>query len=403
VDKSEYVRSQSLSINRTLTSYASAASFDLENPDTAPAEGNDVRIYENTSDNVIFAGVIYAIRLMYPATGHPKYFVQCSDYTRLLDRRLVPEKYLSGTAMDTVIKDIITKYTSGFTSNNVLASNPLIGDVIFNYRTPSDCIRELIDKHAPLAQWYVDHNKDVHVFYQTDQAAPYSINDDTLQYMFNRFSIGCDYSQVRNLVMVQGGKNLSTATNISWKADGTERTWTLPYYPHELTLTVDGVPKTLGEEHTDPDDGTYEYFYNYFEKLIKCAAAETTPPADTVMIANMKYEVPILVRVGEPASVARIAAAEGGDGTYEYVVRDTSLNSLDMCRAAAMRELKNNAWPKVSGSVITHQSGFNIGQALTVNMTGCAYNGTYTIQTLRIESAGNNILRYTLEFEGNLN
>ena len=118
------------------------------------------------------------------------------------------------------------------------------------------------------------------------------------------------------------------------------------------------------------------------------------------MAFTYKFEIPLLARVDELLSQALVATAEGGDGIYEYIYKDLNLTERDWVFRRAQMELKKNAFPKIRGSFVSMEFGWVAGNSLVVNITDNTYNGTYIIQEVSIDSLGNNIYRYKVEFEG---
>jgi len=372
-----------------------------------PREGNSISIYIDSTANMLFGGIIASIVFDYVAPEVIGYTINCVGYWRLFDRRLVVEHYQNGlyvftVTSKTIIEDIVANYTDpalGFTTNHVSISSPII-DVLFNYRYPSDCLRELAEVDG--AEWFIDADKDIHYFIKEQaEAAPLAITDVTLASTIEKFQMNSDYSQIRNRVYVQGGYSVSDTKTVKFYGNGEQRYWSLPYRPGSISLKVDGVSKTpLGQENIDTDDGTYPYFYNKYEQTLFCAAAESTP-GNVVLEVTMTFEYPLLVRMDDDASQLLIASAEGGDGIYEYVVKDTTLQTRLMVEHRGTRELKKYSYPRIEGSFsVVDYYGFKAGQAVTVNITSFRYNGEYFIRQVTIDDIGNNILRYNIEFEG---
>lgn len=411
IDVSEYCR-ELFVINRANIT-GDTASFEMVDPDTAPVAGQAATIYLDDSSQVLFSGIIISIKQHYAAPNKWIYSLSCTGFVHYFNRRLVKEHYEDLDIPTTVtasyiINHIVTNYTDpamGFTTNNVIYDAPIY-DKWFNYVYPSDCLRELAEDLRCI--WWIDKDRDVHFIHKLSgsETAPLAINDDNLETRIEGFRFSIDNSQIRNVIFVQGGYVKSDEETVNFVGNGEQRVWTLPYKPHDISLTVDGVSKTLGQENIDEDDGSYEYFYNYYEQTLFCADAEDTPANGIVIAVTMKYEYPLLKKVRDKAAIDYIADIEGGSGIYEYLIKGVSETSIFykseiLAEHAGKRELKNFAYPKIRGSfTILDYYGFKSGQELIINVTGCSYNGTYTINQVTTESIGNNILLYKVEFEG---
>ncbi len=110
VDKTEYVDARTLKIRDELTSKVNSASFVFicNNIAVAPKTGEEVLILEGTKK--LFSGRILSKKESFLPPNLLKYPVECIDYTRDLDRKLVFESYKNQYAGN-IIKDIIDKYT----------------------------------------------------------------------------------------------------------------------------------------------------------------------------------------------------------------------------------------------------------------------------------------------------
>jgi hypothetical protein len=176
VNQSYFV--ESISITKRLTSCADSASFTMKSPTTVPVNGNSVQVYLDTTSQTLFGGLITNLEISTLAPGNYKYTIDCTDYQRLLDRKLVKETYADLTLVSAIITDLVTNWTDaaiGFTTAGVSASFPIIGEIKFNYRTVSDCLRELAESMG--YEWYVDENKDIHFFGKSTLFAPYEITN----------------------------------------------------------------------------------------------------------------------------------------------------------------------------------------------------------------------------------
>jgi hypothetical protein len=405
------VNTKGLIIENCLTRTPDTASFVLENPDTAPAAGQSVEIYRDSTDNVLFKGVIVSLNKYKLAPNEDptyrlySYRIRCQDYQRFLDRYLVNESYTSSSCK-TIIEDFILNFTDpaiGFTTNNV-ATGPTITKAVFSYKRVSECITEIADMVG--YDWYVDENKDLHFFQRETRDAPFTINDSALVNKINNFSITPDYSQVRNRVYVRGSYYLSDNYTQTITADGTSRVFNLAWKPHDLSMTVGGVSVSVAVDNLYADDGTYDYFWNYTEKYIRCSeypGKTTTPVAGTELAITYKYEVPILVRADNTISQTAIAALEGGDGIYESVVKDETIESKELAQDRAQAEVENFGNAMISGSFSTLEHGFKAGQKVDISCSGYeSFAGAYQIQRVTIRPVTPNDIMYIVEFSTTL-
>lgn len=140
VERTSNVLLDNYSIEQVLTQEVDSCSFRIQ--DIQPTEGQEVRIEDDLLGR-LFGGIIDQVKLVDTRTNNAKFYdVNCQDYTYQLDRKLVIETYEKMTA-DAIVKDIILKYGSGFTTTNVRTGTPTVEYIVFDYLRPSECLKEL--------------------------------------------------------------------------------------------------------------------------------------------------------------------------------------------------------------------------------------------------------------------
>jgi hypothetical protein len=424
------VNTVGLTIQNIITRTPDTCNFILQAPDSVPTAGQEVIVYRDTTDNKLFGGVIINAKQTKLSPSEDIYYrdyaysVECIDYQRQLDRFLVNQTYASSSCK-TIIDDIVANFTDsalGFTTNNV-ETGPTVTKANFSYQRVSDALSKLADLVG--YDWYVDADKDIHFFQRKTILAPYNIQDDLAvagvvptepvgklatdvlagiggNVVFD-FDLTPDYMQVRNRVIVRGGYELSDAYTETFVTDGQKRIWKLGWKPHNVSaFTVGGAAKTYAVDNLNPDDGTFEYFWNYQESYIRAAenpGTTTTPPDGTIISITYQYEVPILVQVDDTASQLLIAVTEGGSGRYEHVIKDETISSKSEAQDRGQADLDAFANPMITGSFKTYDHGFQAGQVVNVNVSGYTqYAGDYVIQQVSISVPAPGELLYTITF-----
>jgi len=394
VDRTAAVLLDGFSIEQVLTQAVDTCTFRIQ--DVQPTEGQEVIVYDGTTK--LFAGIIDQVKLVQAEpTGVKIYECSCQDYTYQLDRKLVVETY-SNQAADLIVKDIIAKYGAGFTVNHVQANAPVVEEIIFDYKRPSECLKELADYVG--WDWFVDYDKDVWFFdpKTLNQPAPMVLEAGG---SFRRLRHDVDTQGLRNRVYVRGGSMLSDPWTYSVNADGAARSWWLPHKPHSLSLTVGGVAKTVGIENVD-DESTKDFLMNFEEKYVRCSAQTPTPAAGTTLSFTYKYDIDVITVVEDIASQQAIAAVQGGDGVYEHSIVDDSLTTIDAAEAAGQADLREHANPRVKGSFETEISGWAPGQLVTINLPDRGITGTFLVQKVTITPATNALWIWRVEYGGRL-
>ena len=347
VERHHDLEKNSLEIECGLTYAVDTCSFSVKGE--PPTEGEEVIIEDS---NRLFAGVIVKVELArtFPSKTIKVWQIDCDDYTAILDRRLVVESY-ANRAADWIFKDIVEKYCPGFTVGGVQSGAPVIESTgaEFEYKRPSECFKWLCDYVG--WHWQPDYYKDLSFFSAESLASPAPLAlVPGGPFRLRKHSI--DTQGLRNRVYIRGGTMLSDPQEVEWKADGVARIWTLPWGPHEVSLTVGEVPQTVGVENLH-DEAEFDYMMSFAEKYIRCSSQTTTPTAGATMSLTAKQEIAVISMVEDYASQAGIARVQGGDGIYEHIIEDDSLSTIQDTEAAGLADLRQNGNPKVNGTFET--------------------------------------------------
>lgn len=395
IDHGNKVLLEGLSVEQVLTQAVDTCSFRIR--DIKPHEGEEVRIEDDTI-GLLFAGIIDSVRLVRDEETVKIWEVKAQDYTYLLDRKLVVETYEYMPA-DEIVRDIIAKYGGGvFTVNHVQYGAPVVELITFDYKRPSDCFKELAEYVG--WDWFVDYDKDIWFFnpLNFNQPAPMSLLEKS---NFRNLKFSIETTGLRNRVYVRGGTMLSDPWTYEIKADGSARAWVLPHKPHDLTVEVGGVVKTVGIENVD-DEATKDFLMNYEEKYVRCSAQTPTPAAGTTLSFTYRYDIDVITMVEDIASQQAIAAVQGGDGVYEHVIVDDSLTTIDAAEAAGLADLREHANPRVKGSFETEVPGWTPGQLVAINLPDRGIQGTFLIQKVTISPCTPEKWTYKVEYGGRL-
>jgi hypothetical protein len=385
-----------LEIEQVLTSQVDVCSFQVRGEQ--PTEGEDVQVIDSEL-GTLFAGVIDKVELAQDIWGQEQVWkVECSDYTAILDRKLVVETY-ENMAADAIVRDIIAKYGGGvFTTNNVREGAPTIEYLTLDYKRPSEALKEIADYVG--WDFYVDYNKDVWFFNPASEAAPAPMVLEPGGY-FRNLKHTIDTQGLRNRVYVRGGTMLSDPWTYEVKADGSARAWVLPHKPHDITVKVGGVTKTCGIENVH-DESQFDFMMNFEEKYVRCSAQTPTPASGTTLSFTYRYDIDVITMVEDVASQQAIAAVQGGDGVYEHVIVDDSLTTIDAAEAAGNADLREHANPQVKGSFETEVPGWAPGQLVTINLPDRGIIGTFLVQKVTITPATHTLWTYRVEYGGRL-
>ncbi|TAH58221.1 MAG: LamG domain-containing protein [Sphaerochaeta sp.] len=355
-----------------------------------PSEGDEVIVTDSTL-GVLFGGVIIKVKLKNKDV--PMWEIDCNDYTELLDRRLVVESYTNMSASD-IFLDIASKYCPGFTVNGVQPGAPMVEatGVEFDYKPVSECFRWLCDYVG--WHWQTTVYKDLQFFSPEDLASPAPLAlIPGGPFHFENHVI--DIQGLRNRVYVRGGTMLTDPQTLKWKADGVARIWTLPWPPHEVSLSVGDVPMSVGVENLH-EDADFAYMMSYADKYIRCSSQTATPVEGATISLTAKQDIPVISMYEDYASQTAIAAVQGGDGVYEHVIDDDTLTTIQAAEAAGLADLREHANPKVSGSFETEYVSSTPQEVDAFNVAAIGLNGIDSY--IRFDEAILQSIPFTIEF-----
>lgn len=369
VDKSSEIDFTSVRLNRALTNQTDTLSFSIRRADSSgykPALNDVVEVLEDGIS--LFGGQI--IEAHESVEGKlESYEVIAKDYSFDMDRKLVIKVYQSMT-VNAIIADINSTYLTGYDITNV--NCPVtINYIAFNYENPSKCLQQL----AQLVNydWYVDQNKKIWFFLKGGNSAPFNLTDTNQKYVYSSLEINKDIKNLRNSIIVRGGEYLGNSYSEPYIADGTQYTFIQMYRYSGITVTVAGVPKTVGVDNID-DPTLFDCLYNFQEKAIKFPTASKPTIGQSVVVTGLPY-YPVITKVVNPASIALY-------GEFQYKIIDKSINSKQGARDRARAEITQWALAINEGSFKTLSTGLDTGQVINIQSTIRGINQDFIISRI---------------------
>lgn len=333
-----------------------------------PGYGQTVE-FEDTVDLIYFYGFITKID---PSEKPDRtvWQITCQDCSFDLNRRKVVEIYENKTAAY-IVTDIMSKYKSNYTVECDTGSGT-IDKIVFDYVNVTDALKKVAD----YVGWYlmfINNGRGIRFIDLANYSytAPFEITEGQ-PYWGLKPSI--DISNLRNRVVVKGGKMESDTNSHEFKADGSARAWTLPFIYSEISaMTIAGTAVTFGEEQV-VEESTVDYRFNYKEKKLTASGHVDTLAEGNVFHIEGKYLMDVLVQYDDQTSqisMATILGETGLDaGVYEHTITDTNLTSVASAEAAAELDLSENSNPKVTGTVNTKSGFWDINQLVHVEDKG---------------------------------
>jgi hypothetical protein len=390
-DRTNKVQWRSLKITNALTSQQDVCQFDIlwesVNHTYKPTIGEIVEVIDGST--TVFKGPIVAIEDNPTNYRSSLLRIDCRDYGRLLDRKLVVNIYENQT-VNAIVADIISTYTSGFTTNNV-NSSLTIDYIAFNYETVSEALAQIAEVGS--LDWYVDSDQDIHMFAKEENSAPTAVEDDNGVIYAQSLVVRDDNSQVRNQIYVRGSEYEGTKFTAEMESDGIRHIYELPYRYKEFACTLTGQPLSIGIDYIDEADD-YDALYNFQEKIIRWKEADKPSSGATIRYSG-KPMLPVIVKVSDREAQSVMASDEGyGDGVYEHVIIDKSIKSKEGARQRANAEIVRYKTTMSEGEFKTTTSGFRAGQRVQVNSVSRGVNKYYMINKVKYQMRGPNEMIY---------
>lgn len=387
-DRSSWIDWPSVQKVEGLTKEPDTLSFSIRKTPskTIPALGDEVTLEEDAVK--IFGGIVVGRREQIEGGILVGWDLSVKDFTHTLDRKLVAKRYENQTAR-AIILDIISTYTTGFTTTNVATDTPLIGSVKFNYEPVSKAIQQIADLIG--WDWYVDYDKDIHFFAENTVPAPFNITDTSDNLEWGSLVFDRNILEMVNSVIVRGGeykRAIAEGDAIdTYEAQAGQVTFPLAYKYDDIVVKKNGSSQTIGVDNiTDP--GTVQVLYNFTEKFVTFTSALSA--GDDIVVYGDAY-IPLIAQVRDQTSLTAY-------GEYQKVIVDKTITSLDQARTLGKARLLEWADGAYEGSFKTTTTGLKTGQYITINSTLRGVNATFKINRITGRARTPNQMEYTVQF-----
>ena len=309
---------------------------------------------------VIFDGRLIAPRRSAIGLSHVEYRCALADHSVALDRRLVRDVYENMTLRE-IVKEIVTNYLNneGLTTNGV-EIGPTLKKVSFNQVTARVAFEKL-SQLTGMAFWFI--RKDLQFKELTATPGP----NLTAANAYN-FEAVEDVHTYGNSFTLIAGHDLTEPRTERLVGDGERRVFTLafPVGVVPISITVDGVSKTVGINGVDQDDSR-QFFWNKNSKEIIQSMTEPVLTDANVLSVRYRGLYPLSMRGDDEDEIERRAAIEGTSGRYERVERDASIDENDLASELVNALLQR--YGRIGDKVTcqTQDFGYRPGQLISVS------------------------------------
>ena len=388
VDRTSDIAQQSLRYTQTLSKKPAKLVFSMvAGTKVIPSLGQSV-VFKLDGVNAYFKGTITARQESTTGNELKTYNFTALDGYYILDRRLVIKGYQNTTA-GAVIEDIITNFVDGVTFTDPTGT-PAVRTARFNYVEPSRAIRRICNDIG--WDWYIDADNVLHILQAGDLTAPVTIEDNNDSHITNSLNFDANLLELKNVIFVRGGQYeqpIAAGDAIDkYEANGVDNTFPLVYQYAAVEITVDGVAQNVGIDFID-DPADHDCLYNFTEKLVRFPDGTLTTGQVVRVFGDAK--IPLIVQLTDFASASEY-------GEREHVEISRAINSIEEAENVASALI--NQWREGSreGSFKTTNTGFKVGQSVTIDSTKYGVNGVYKVNAVKGSMNGHNTFEFEIDF-----
>lgn len=388
VNRTSDIKQESLRYSQTLSKKPAKLTFSMvAGTKTIPSLGQGV-VFKLDGVNAYFTGTITARREETIGNELKMYHFTCLDGYYILDRRLVIKAY-ENTTVGAVIEDIVTTYVSGITFTDPTGT-PTVRTARFNYMEPSRAIKRLCDDIG--WDWYIDASNVLHIVQAGDLVAPVEIQDANGSHITNSLDFDSNLLELKNIIFVRGGEYeqeiLAADAIDKYEANGVDNTFPLVYRYSNTEVTVDGVAQTVGVDFLD-DPADFDCIYNFSEKLVRFPDGTLTIGQVVKVFGNAK--IPLIVQLTDFSSASQY-------GEREHIEINQSVNSVEEAEQLAGALIDQWRAGSKEGSFRTTETGFKVGQQVTINSTKFGVSDVYKVNAVSGSMNGHDTFEFSIDF-----
>jgi len=398
VDVSTKIDWASISINDTLAPGRknTICSFTLKDPTIKPKK-KQIVVIQAPVGTKLFEGRIaeyeeFSIGISSSGDEVLGYNITCSDYTADLNKEKLTYVFKSGSSpagwsdytargiMSWVIDNKVNKDKYGntvdtFTYNNassggIASLSPLSADHI-DVSAFFDTIMEQAG-----GWWYIDFNKDLHVFFSNEGEAPIVIDENYVREgIIWNLRIKEDATQIANAVQVAGATSTQDRVE-KFDGDGVRTIFPLAY---EFLDSSDVTAIIVNGNQVDPSNigidrlsSSKVAYVNPDDNLVRFESAPS-PGTNNVEIRYNSAE-PLLTFSEDYAAIADLNSVTADGGRREDYVTGFDLQTTLHTELKAKAVLAERAYSRKVLTFQTYLRGFKPGQLLRVQFTKGRYD-----------------------------
>lgn len=286
-----------------------------------------------------------------------------ADYSAKTQKIIVTESYASQKISD-IVADLFTKYLPWATSNIQTC------DIEISINIPDLFLWDVLENLCTISsfQWNIDYTLQFNFFASTISTNPNTITENS--YHQGTANFVRDASKLVNKLWVKGSTALSLP--ISETKTLSASPIQLLYKPHDISITVGGVAKTIGIQNIDAV-GTKDFLLNYNEKVI-IPDLVTTGTA----VITYKYGYPVKVLLVDDISIDKY-------GQYEDIL-NVSTGDSALATQMGINYIAKHSNPVLIGSCEPFAGDYNPGELISVDIPVLDINESLVIKSVTYDS-----------------
>lgn len=391
VDRTSRVLLGSINIQQALTSAVDTLDFTMRLPAGASGEVPDFaqEVIVTLDGSRLFAGIVTGTNPTLDwGTNELLVDVAAQDYQFQLTRTLVVNAWVSQTA-GAIVQSILTEAGAPFgITAGTIEAGPVLEAYAVDYEEAGQAITRLAE--AIGFEWYVDYSKALHFFSPLSgaTAAPWNLTipsaPSAASAPVENLRAPRDGTQYRNAITLRGAQSISDLRSDARTSSGVEREYVTSFplvVPGTLTVTVNGVPQTVGVTGED-DPSLYQWMVAYSGRqdnlaTIVATTGTTTPASGHAVVMQYRYYSQVIVQAqDDDAILAR--------GRFEHVIIREEIDTRQYASVVAQAELARWSRPADVIGYRTTRPGLRAGMRQRVTVPQLSIDAEYLIRTVRI-------------------
>lgn len=392
VDRTARVILNSIEIQQALTSTVDTCTFALRLPAAAEAEIPDFthEVIITLDASRLFGGVVTTTN---PTLGwggdEITVEVACQDFQYHLTRTLIADAFQNESAGSIVRSILTTAGTPYGITEGTIENGPTIEEFKIDYEEAGQAIERLAEITG--FEWYVDALKRLYFFSPSSAVAdaPWELDIpaagvEAASAPITSLRAPRDGTQYRNAITLRGAQSVSDTRTDTRTSSGVEREYVTSFplvVPGSLTLTIAGVPQTVGVTNVD-DPSLFDWMVNYAGRqdnlaTITANAGTTTPANGAAVVMEYRHFTQVIVQAQDDAAILE-------RGRFEHIIIREEIDTRQLASVVAQAELARWSRPADVLAYQTTRPGLRAGMRQQVTVPQLAIDAEYLIRSVRV-------------------